>query len=116
MEPKEIPLRIALIEDHALFRESMKALIETSTPHKVVLMAGDGQAYEEMCEHIAPPDVALVDLHMPVRDGFETIAWIREHQKDTLPLACSFELTAPIVRRALKAGSRGYLPKNCDAA
>ncbi len=113
MEPKESPLRIALIEDQVMFRESMQFLIAQSTPHEVVLVAGDGLAYEQLCAHVPPPDVVLVDLFMPVRDGFETIAWVTRHQPHTLPLACSFEVDAAVVRRALKAGSRGYLHKNC---
>ncbi len=113
MEQKDSPLRIALIEDQVMFRETMKAFVEGSTPHKVVLEAGDGLAYEQMCAHVAPPDVVIVDLFMPVRDGFATIAWITQNQPNTLPLACSFEVGAAVVRRALKAGSRGYLHKNC---
>ncbi len=113
MEQKESPLRIALIEDQVMFRDTMKAYIEGNTPHKVVLMAGDGLAYEQLCVHVTPPDVVIVDLFMPVRDGFETIAWITQNQPNTLPLACSFEVGAAVVRRALKAGSRGYLHKNC---
>ncbi len=113
MEQKESPLRIALIEDQVMFRESMQFLIEESTPHTVVLVAGDGLAYEQLCAHVPPPDVVIVDLFMPVRDGFETMAWITLHQPHTLPLACSFDLDAAAVRGALKAGSRGYLHKNC---
>jgi len=112
---KEGSLRIALVEDQVLFRQGVAALIESTTPHRVVIQADNGADYERLCTQVPAPDIAIVGLYMPVRDGFETIARIVTDQPHTIPLACGVEVDPPTVRRALEVGSRGYLAKNCGA-
>lgn len=107
-------LRIAVIEDHVLVRQALVTLIHATTDARVVLEAGDGLEYEQACATGIVADIAIVDLFMPVRNGFETIAWMVAYQPHTLPLACSADVEPPTIRSALLAGSRGYLPKNTD--
>ncbi len=102
---------IALVEDHALFRNMMADMINGLDGYEVVLQAAHGQEYVELAQgtHMA---VAVVDLHMPVMDGFETIRWIREHQPSTRALALTFERTEEAMVRALRAGACGFLLKD----
>jgi two-component system, NarL family, invasion response regulator UvrY len=60
--------------------------------------------------------VAIVDLNMPVMDGFATIAWLRDHAPDVLPLALTFDGADDALVRAVRAGARGFILKNIRAA
>ncbi|MCB0814804.1 MAG: response regulator, partial [Flavobacteriales bacterium] len=59
----------------------------------VVLAAANGLEYEQRCREAGPIDLVIVDLHMPVRDGWETLRWIAQHQPDTKAIALSFDQT-----------------------
>lgn len=102
---------IALVEDHTLFRNMMADMINGLEGYEVLVQAGHGQEYIQQSQG-RPVSVAVVDLHMPVMDGFETIRWIREHQPSTRALALTFERTEEAMVRALRAGACGFLLKD----
>lgn len=104
-------LPIALVEDHALVRAALASMVEGIGGYRVVVQAGNGAEYVEAITSGAQVSLAIVDLHMPVMDGYATIAWIREHQPRTRALALSFDMDATTVARSLKAGACGFLPK-----
>lgn len=107
-------LCIAVLDDHVMSREAL-ADATTQWPHgEVVLQATDGLDYEAKLAATGPVHLAIVDLFMPKRDGFETIEWIREHQPDTRILAITFEPKDEYVHRALLAGAHGIIGKACD--
>lgn len=108
--PSSIP--IALIDDHDLFRSALCDMIELLGGYKVVVQAGNGREYQEAIAGGARVAVAIVDLHMPVMDGFETIAWIRANHPETRALALTFDKDEQTMARALRAGACGFLPKD----
>lgn len=108
------PLRVAVIEDHALVRKGITALLERWPQTEVVVSAGNGVEYEQQCRERGHVDVALVDLFMPKRDGFETIRWIVRHQPRTLPMAITFAPEPVNVQRAIRCGARAVLPKTVE--
>ncbi len=65
--PPDAPIRVLLVEDHALFRRGLRRLL-TEHGFEVVGEAGNGQAGARLAEELAP-DVVFMDLHMPVMDG-----------------------------------------------
>jgi DNA-binding NarL/FixJ family response regulator len=103
---------IALIDDHALFREALAGMIAAIGGYEVVVQAGNGQEYQAALASCPPPAVALVDLHMPVMDGYATIAWIRQHQPGTRALALTLDNDTDTCARALHCGACGFLPKS----
>ncbi|MFZ1692286.1 MAG: response regulator transcription factor, partial [Flavobacteriales bacterium] len=108
--PHTIP--IALVDDHTLFRNALADLIGLMGGYEVVVQADHGQEYMQAVANGARVAVAIVDLHMPVMDGYETIAWIREHQPQTRALALTFDKDEATLAKALRAGACGFLPKN----
>lgn len=108
--PPTIP--IALVDDHTLFRNALADLIGLMGGYEVVVQADHGQEYMQAIANGARVAVAIVDLHMPVMDGYETIAWIREHQPQTRALALTFDKDEATLAKALRAGACGFLPKN----
>lgn len=107
-------IRLAVIDDQAITRRGFAVLVNERPPWHVVLEARTGLDYERQLPGHAPIHLALVDLFMPERDGFDTIRWIRTHQPETLPIAFTFDPTALSVRRAVLAGARAVISKTTD--
>ena len=103
-------IRIAIAEDYAVLRESLVALLSESGEFEVVGTAADGNAALELVarEH---PDVLLLDLFMPGRDGFEVLGRLNR----TLPRTSGLVLTASESRQdyalAVRQGARGLVLK-----
>ncbi|MBK9175269.1 MAG: response regulator transcription factor [Flavobacteriales bacterium] len=110
MAPPPIP--IALIDDHNLFRSVLAQMLDGTTHYKVVVEAEHGGEYLRAVKNGAKVAVAVVDLHMPIMDGYATIAWIRANTPGTRAIALTFELGEEAMARALQAGACGFLRKN----
>jgi DNA-binding NarL/FixJ family response regulator len=104
------PIRILTVDDHALLREGIAALVNAESDMKLVAEASDGQqAIEKFRLH--RPDVTLMDLQMPTLNGIEAIIAIRtEFPKARIIVLTTYAGDVQIVR-ALKAGARGYILK-----
>jgi len=107
-------IRILIADDHFIVRSGLVSLIHAETDMKVVAEAVDGgQAVELYRKH--QPDLALMDLRMPVKNGNETIELIRRE----FPGARILVLTAfsgdEDIHRALNAGAQGYLLKSATS-
>lgn len=105
-------LNLAVLDDHALFRAGFVAAVAQWAQGRVVLQAQHGLDYERQCAEVGHIHIALVDLCMPKRDGFETIQWIVRNQPRTLPMAITFDPTPQAIKKALRAGARAVLSKS----
>ena len=104
---------VALVDDHHLMRSGLAATVNALGGYRVTLEAGNGRELVEALERsTAAPAIAIVDLNMPVMDGFATIAWLRQNRPEVLPLALTFDAAEDAMVRAVKAGARGFLLKN----
>ncbi|MDX9751356.1 MAG: response regulator transcription factor [Flavobacteriales bacterium] len=102
---------IAVVDDQTLFRQVLADMIDGSERYRVVLQAGDGQEYIEAVQNGVHVAVAVVDLRMPVMDGYETIAWMRANTPSTRALAITFDLTEESMLKAIRAGACGFMLK-----
>lgn len=109
-------LRLALLDDHDVMREALALLLQRWPRCESVLQAAHGLDYERRSAETGHIHIAIVDLFMPVRDGFETIRWIVRNQPRTLPIAISQDPHIDTVRRAVQAGARGFIPKTATPA
>ncbi len=108
-------VRIAVVDDHPMVRAGIVRLLERwPVPHEV-LEAENGLDYEERCREVGHVHLALVDLRMPVRDGYDTLVWMGKHQPRTRGVALSFETPPAVVRKALGCGACAVLEKTVEA-
>lgn len=105
-----------MVDDHHMIRDGLAATINSFDAYEVVLQAGHGKELIALLEGRPDPAIAVVDLHMPVMDGFATLAWLHEHRPQVLPLALTFDPDDDAMVRALRAGARGFLRKNARSA
>lgn len=105
---------IMIAEDHSLFREGLKYLLETEKCMHVTAMASDGEQCLQMLEKSAP-DLLLLNIDMPRKNGFETLREIKSGKYGHLKvLILTAHREAGYVRRAVCAGADGYISKTAD--
>lgn len=106
--------RIVLIDDHRLFREGVKRILEMVDDFDVVDEGEDGQEVERIVkEH--EPDVVLMDINMPGINGVEATRRLMDVSPGTRVVILSIHDDETYVTHALKSGASGYLLKEMDA-
>ncbi|WP_059171922.1 response regulator transcription factor [Bacillus sp. FJAT-27445] len=106
--------RIVIIDDHQLFREGVKRILEFEKSFQVVAEGDDGTAALDLIrEH--DPDVAIMDINMPTLNGVEATGQVMERYPDAKIIILSIHDDESYVMHALQTGARGYLLKEMDA-
>ena len=107
--------RIVLVEDHAILREGLKALIEIEPDFEI---AGDFGGVEECLAGIRQlqPDLVLTDLALPKSSGFELLAEIKNVAPNARKLVLTAHNSEEYIRAALNAGADGYVLKDANRA
>lgn len=103
-------IRVAIADDHALVREGMRRMLSGSRQIDVIGEAANGaEAVELVTEK--EPDVLLLDITMPVKDGIEATEEIVELKKNTKILILSMHADEQYALRTLRAGANGFISK-----
>ena len=107
-------IRILIAEDHAMIREGLKQLLELEKDLKVVGSVPDGQqaidSYQSM-----KPDVVLLDINMPRKNGLEAVREIREMDPDAHVLMLTIHQDREYLFKALDLGAMGYVLKDAES-
>lgn len=108
-------INVAIAEDHTIVRKGLIELIASFPEFKVVAEAANGREFIDKIGR-APvlPDVVIIDIGMPVMNGYETAAYIREHWPDTKMLALSMLQEEFTIIKMLRNGAHGFITKDCD--
>lgn len=108
-------ITIALADDHKLVREGIKSLIESNKLYDVIIEASDGKELIDLIEQSeVRPDIAIVDISMPVMDGYDAIAHFTHHFESIKCIALSMHSDFNSVFKMIDAGARAYLLKECS--
>ncbi len=107
-----MPVSILVADDHKIFREGLRALIDRQKGMRVVAEAEDGRRAVRLAEELAP-DVVVMDVSMPQLNGFEATRQIVERVSGVRVLALSMHSEEHYVGEMLSAGASGYLLKDC---
>jgi DNA-binding NarL/FixJ family response regulator len=106
-------IKVAIADDHKIFRKGVILSLRHYNNIKFVLEAENGQ---ELLDNIAEakPDVVLMDLRMPVKDGIETTKYISKHYPDILVIVLTMHEDEKFVIHLMENGANGYLLKSTD--
>jgi DNA-binding NarL/FixJ family response regulator len=109
------PVRVYLVDDHALFRAGVRAELDSLTDD--VEVVGEAGSVAEAVVGIGhtKPDVVLLDVHMPDGGGAEVLRRIRPDLPDVVFLALSVSDAAEDVIAVIRAGARGYVTKTISS-
>ena len=108
-------IRVLIADDHRLFAETLEALLTTEERVEVVGSARDGKEAVRLARKLRP-DVILMDISMPVMDGFEATRHIRLDKEDACVLMLTGSNSRTDVDLARKSGAAGYVTKDRIAA
>ena len=105
---------IALADDHSLIRKGLVELINSFDNYEVLFHVGNGQDLIDRIEAGTLPDIAMLDVNMPRKDGYETASWLKTHHPDIRILALSMYDDETAIIRMLKNGAKGYIFKDAE--
>lgn len=108
---------VAIVDDHVLIRKGMYMMIENMSGYKIVTEATNGVEFvKNIKQQKLMPDIVLLDINMPQMGGKETAEWIKENLPLTRVIVLSMFDDEQHIIQMVKAGARGYIVKNGDAA
>lgn len=113
-EEKEMTTKIAIIDDHQLFREGVKRILEFEKSFDIVAEGDDGKEAVSLVDKYRP-DVVLMDINMPDTNGVEATRLLIDDYPETKVIILSIHDDENYVTHALKSGASGYLLKEMDA-
>lgn len=108
-------IQVMLVDDHAIVREGLGAVLQASADIAVVGTACDGRIAVREAERLRP-DVVVMDINMPNRNGIEATELLRTAVPEAKVIILSMHSTSEHIYRALRAGARGYLLKDSAGA
>jgi DNA-binding NarL/FixJ family response regulator len=104
---------VVVVDDHILIARALSGIIEKFRGYEVLYEVENGQMLIERFRQPGNiPDIVLLDIAMPVMNGFETAKWLREHHPAILILALSMQDDEDTLIKMIRCGASGYLLKN----
>lgn len=111
--PSQSTIQVLLADDHVVVRAGIRQFLEQSTDIQVIAEASNGQEACELIEKIKP-DVAVLDIQMPLMSGIEVTRWIRANRLSIGILVLTAYDDEPYVQAVLQAGANGYVLKTAE--
>jgi DNA-binding NarL/FixJ family response regulator len=113
--PGNKTMRLALVDDHQLFRKGLLSLLEMVCSDCTILFEADnGIDLQKKLDPTNQPDIILLDVNMPVMDGFACVEWLTANYPLIKILVVSMIEKEESVVKMLKLGVKGYLSKDVE--
>ncbi len=108
-------IKVILADDHAMIREGMKNLLEFDGSIKVISEANDGEECLEMLK-ITVPDILLLDINMPKKNGLDVLAVIKKQKINTKVIILTVHNEVDYLIKAIDLGVDGYMLKDLPSS
>lgn len=108
--------KVAVVDDHQLVRTGLVQMVQALPGWEVMIEAANGKDFIDQTHLLSPPDIVLLDIRMPIMDGYETALWIRSHLPETRVLVVSMVSREPAIIRMLRLGIYGFITKDTNMA
>ena len=110
----ERAIKVAIADDHALFRAGVKTALSVKKDVELVAEADNGMQLLNLLKHIEP-DVILLDIQMPIMDGIQTLPEIRKIRPEAKVIILSMHNDHSMISKLMEIGANSYLTKNSDS-
>ena len=110
----ERPIKVAIADDHALFRAGVKTALSSKKDIELIAEADNGMQLLHLLRHIEP-DVILLDIQMPIMDGIQTLPEIRKLRPEAKVIILSMHNDHSMISKLMEIGANSYLTKNSDS-
>jgi DNA-binding NarL/FixJ family response regulator len=107
-------IKVAIADDHALFRTGVKTSLSIRKDIQMVAEAENGMQLLNLLKHIKP-DVVLLDIQMPIMDGLTTLPEIKKLYPDVKVIMLSMHNDHSMITRMMEIGANSYLTKDSDS-
>ena len=107
--------KIVITDDHILVRDGIAEIINKFTDCEVEGVAANGKELIELIAKGANPDLIVLDVDMPVMDGYETAAWLQKNHPEIKILILTMYDNETILMQLLQYDVRGFVPKNMSS-
>jgi len=114
MKNLDTPIKVAIADDHALFRTGVKTSLSGHKDVQMIAEAENGMQLLNLLKHIRP-DVILLDIHMPIMDGYTALPEIKKLYPDMKVIMLSMNNDPSIITRMMEIGANSYLTKESDS-
>jgi len=103
---------IVIVDDHTLVANALGKVISNFNHFDVIYDCQNGLELQQKLSFYSIPDIVLLDISMPVMDGFETAKWLKETHPEILVMALSMQDDDDSLIKMIRNGAKGYLLKN----
>jgi DNA-binding NarL/FixJ family response regulator len=107
-------VKIALVDDHILFRRGLSKIINSFEDYKILFEANNGKDLTNMLSPQNLPAIILLDITMPEMNGYETARWLLNNYPSIKVLALSMLNEEKAIIKMLKNGAKGYILKDSE--
>ncbi len=107
---------VAIADDHHLIRQALIELINRFEGFHVIFDAPDGGQFLAKFKENPVPDIALIDINMPILDGYKTTEFISQNYPTVKPIALSVDDNEESIIKMLRLGAKGYILKDTDTS
>jgi DNA-binding NarL/FixJ family response regulator len=114
MKSPDTVIKVAIADDHALFRTGVKTTLSTRKDIQMIAEAENGMQLLNLLKHMRP-DVILLDIHMPIMDGYSTLPEIKKLYPDMKVIMLSMNNDPSIITKMMEIGANSYLTKESDS-
>ena len=108
------PIKVVIADDHALFRTGVKTSLTGRKDIQMIAEAENGMQLLNLLKHIKP-DVVLLDIHMPIMDGYTTLPEIKKLYPEIKVIMLSMNNDPSIITKMMEVGANSYLTKESDS-
>jgi len=113
MTSKQPKRKVVIVDDHTLFRNGLRILLNTLEDYQVVAEAANGRQFLDLLEK-SVPDLVLLDINMPVMDGIEAATIAQKLYPDLKIITLSMYGEEDYYYKMVNAGVKGFVLKNSD--